>query len=246
MNALFNTRFGIYKSVDRLTYYRKQAETWKERNTSYVHYHNWRAHVRKIFQDVSNQRHEKGYMFTDTVDQIGEYIGDYWNVNHRINNTGWYADNYQSETVQGGVCKLRTSKGVYYIPVVYWSDCDGAIHYVNDMEKVDKGAEEFDHDEAKKAAANSANYYAEKLAEDEREFRAKESAEQDIENARENIHAINKKALSLLAEIKKHGAFSPAVCLALREKLADYLVERRAEFKTIEKRENDFWSAVSY
>lgn len=244
MKAIFNTCHSSYKTVDRLNYYRKQAADFQAKQPAYTHYHNWRAHVRNLWSTANNTRGEKGEMFTDTVDQIGEYIGDYWEVNRGIDNTGWFSTNWQDETIKGGVCKLRTSKGVFYIPVVYYSDSDGTIHYLNDMEKVDKGAEESEHETAAGEAARSANYYSEKIAEEFREQYAIEKAEQDILEARETIHAINKKALSLLAEIKKHGAFSPAVCTALREKLADYLRERRAKFRTIEKRENDYWSAV--
>ena len=245
MKAIFNTRHAIYKTVDRLNYYRKQAAACLTRNPTWKAAHNWRywKHF-YLFGTPNNQRDEKGAMFTDTVDQIGEYVGDYWKVNSLIDNTGWYSDNWQNETIKGGVCKLRTSKGVFYIPVVYYSDSDGTIHYLNDMEKVDKGAKEYEHETAAREAARSANYYAEKLAEEAREYNAKDKAEQDISEARATIHAINKKALSLLAEIKKHGAFSPAVCVALREKLADYLRERGAQFRTIEKRQSDFWSAV--
>lgn len=229
----------------RLAYYRKQAADCVAKNPTWTAAHNWRYWKRStLWSTASNTRGEKGEMFTDTVDQIGEYIGDYWEVNRGIDNRGWYADNFQYETIKGGVCKLRTSKGVFYIPVVYYSESNGTIHYLNDMEQVDKGADESEHETAAGEAARSANYYAEKIAEESREYDAKCKAEQDIIEARETIHTINKFALSLLSEIKKHGAFSPAVCTALREKLADYLRERSEQFSTIEKRENDYWSAV--
>lgn len=244
--AIFNTVHAIYKTADRLAYYRKQAADCQQTRPDLQQYNDWRKsrYTGVLWSAPNNTRGEKGEMFTDSVDQYGEYIGDYWEVNRNIDNRGWFADNFQCETIKGGVSKLRTPRGTLYIPVVYYSDSDGTIHYINDCEIVEKGAAEENHEKAAKVAARSADYYAERLAEESREHHAKDRAEMDIEDARAEIHAVNKKALALLSEIKKHGTFSPAVCSALREKLADYLDDRARQFGIIDARKSDYWSAV--
>ena len=70
-------------------------------------------------------------------------------------------------------------------------------------------------------------------------------AADDIEDARANIHEINKNARALLAEIRGHE-FTENVCAALRHRLQEYLGERRREFARIAERRENFWSAVSY
>jgi len=237
-----NTIFGL-NAKNRLNLYRKRAADSITKNPNYTAAANWRYWKKAIFQTwPNNGRKEGGKMYTDDKEQFGVYIGDYSDIAN-IDNLGWYADNYQQETIKGGVVKLRCPKGTLYIPVTWTKAWDGSTHYLGDCEKVLKGAEESEHDEAIKAAANSANYYAEQEAEQAREHDAQYLAETDIENAREIIHVTNKKALSLIREIKKHGEFSPAVCKALREKLADYLSERAAAFEVISEREADYWTA---
>ena len=236
-NAIFNMN-GIYKTANRLNHYRNTGAKYSGKSSD------WRYWVRNgLWAAPSNVRGEEGQMFSEYVDQVGDFIGE----GHEITGgrvTGFYADSFQGEMVKFGVCKLRCPKGVLYIPVTWRTECDGSTHYLGDCELVPKGADEYAHECAKKEAAGSAEYYAEKEAEDCREDDAKYRAESDISEAKNRIHEINKKALALIAEIKKHGGFTNAICLALREKIGDYLEDRAAQFAIIAERENNFWSSV--
>lgn len=52
---------------------------------------------------------------------------------------------------------------------------------------------------------------------------------------RAEVHAINRRALALIREIKAAGReFSPAICQALRAQLAGYLRDRAAAFRELE------------
>lgn len=223
----------------RLRFYRELAKKYPTQSD----WRYWKYH--DIWSPPNNSIGDKGQMFTESKDQIGDYLGDYDKLT-RIDNTGWYTDHHCSEVVKCGVAKLRCPKGTLYIPVTYCTGWDGTVHYLGDAELVPKKGTECDHERAIKEAARSANHYAEKTAEEEREYQAKDRAEQDIYEAQCEIHTINQKCLALIKSIKAHGTFDGPVCVALQEKVQDYLAERRAAFNLIEKRTDDFWSAVGY
>ena len=148
----------------------------------------------------------------------------------------WYADNDQNDVIKSAVLQLPARNGLArYIPATYCTGWDGATCYPLDWYDTPE--------EAARAAAS----YAETEAEESREFYAKDRAEQDIEEAREEIHRINAAALELVREIKTQGrAFSPAICSALRGQLLEYMSDRREQFRTIAARQADHWTAVSH
>lgn len=233
MDAIFYTK-GIYKTASRLAYYKQQAEKYPGKP--------WQYWKRNIWETPSNARGDKGQIFSDTVDQYGENIGDAHQVVN-LRSTGWFADTYQHDVLRGAVCRMRCPRGTLYIPVTYCTGWDGTTHYLADAILVPKGAAEDEHEAAKKDAARLADGFAESEAEESREFYAKDRADEDIAQARADIHAVNKKALALVKEIK--GAeFTPDICLALRETLARYMEERRILFRLIERRQDNYWSAV--
>jgi hypothetical protein len=229
-------------SAVRLAAYRIRAAKNK-------HGHNdWREHIYGrgcLFtgEHITRAADEPGKWFTEDKYQIGAYVDDAHKIDKRINHTGWYTDAFCNDTLIGGVARLRTSRGTYYIPVTYQTDCDGSTHWMNHAEIVPRGSTEDAHAQAKRDAARAADSLAESEAEDCREANAKQEAEHDIEWARERIHELNQEALPLLREIKYHKP-SPVICKALRSHLARLLAERTAEFKTIAAREDDFWTAV--
>lgn len=230
----------------RLALYRREAEspkwvrplTW--RDTKRHHPSAWGA------PRANNARGPKGQIYSETLDQYGVDLGAVDKLFPRlIDHNGWYADNYQGDLIVGHVCRTRCSRGTLYIPATRNTDCDGTVHYINDAELVPRGATEDDHDKACREAARSADHYAEKEAEDCREDNAKYMAEADIEEARAEIHGINKFVLALLGEIKSAGAdFTPAICTALRAEVQQYLRDRREQFKIIKAREEDYWTAA--
>jgi len=120
-----------------------------------------------------------------------------------------------------------------YIPATYCTDWDGATCYPLDWY------------DTKEEAAYAAASYAEEEAEQNREFYARDQAEQDTAAAREEIHRINADALALVREIKKQGrTFSPAICQALRGHLLELMRDRREQFAIIDARAADYWSAA--
>lgn len=230
----------------RLQQYRREAATGKWarpltwRDTKQHHPSAWGA------PRANNARGKKGEIFTDSIDQYGVDLGPAGKLFPRMfDHSGWYADNWQDALIVGHVCRMRSPRGTLYIPATRNTDCDGTVHYINDAELVPRGATEDDHDKACREAARSADHYAEKEAEECREYYAKDRAEQDILEARAEIHGINKFVLALLGEIKAAGAdFTPAICTALRAEVQQYLRDRAEQFKIIKAREEDYWTAA--
>jgi hypothetical protein len=232
-------------SRTRLAAYRaKAADT---RNT-YPDAKLWRYWRRPLWSVPCNTIGDKGQRFTDTVEQIGDYLGSAEKIAPRvIQHTGWYADIFQDALIIGGVCRLRTARGALYVPVTSCDQWDGATHHLADAERVPRGSDQDAHDKALREAAICADRLAEIQAEEAREDSAKDRAEQDIDEARAGIHSINKECLALLAAIKQAGgAYAAPVCSALRAQVGAMLDRRREAFATITARQNDYWTAVNY
>ena len=187
-------------------------------------------------------------IYADKIDTLGDYLGDwkqFATYRDMRDTNGFYTDSWCSDTIKGGVERIRSARGVFYVPVTYCTGWDGVTYYMADAEQVDKGATEAEHDQAQREAAASAYHYAEREAERAREDHAKEQAAEQIEQERAEIHEINKNARALLAEIRGRE-FTENVCAALRHRLQEYLAHRRACFKTIEGLRENYWNAVSY
>lgn len=234
-------------TLHRLQQYRDEAKngkwvrplTW--RDTKQHHASAWGA------PRPNNVRGPKGEIFSDSLDQYGNDLGDVDKLFPRMfDHSGWYADNYQDELIVAHVVRLRTPRGTLYIPATRRTESDGTVHYLADAESVPKGATEDDHDRACREAARSADHYAEKEAEECREWNAKYSAEADIEAAREAIHEDNKAVLALAREMKQYGPLLKPwyICEALHAQISEYLHDRRKQFKIIREREANYWSAV--
>jgi len=103
-----------------------------------------------------------------------ENAGD---TNSRDSHTGWYVNNFQSETVHGIVYQLPSRNGqLQYVPAV--SDA-----YNNDCAIVDFYSVTDDKDDAARWADSMAEHYAER----EREYQAKEEAKQRLEDIETEI-----------------------------------------------------------
>jgi hypothetical protein len=95
----------------------------------------------------------------------------------RLLHSGWYADPEGFDLVTGYVVKMRTSRGMLYIPATRCDGWDGVTWYVGDAE-----LSGVDDDDALREAARSADYYAEKEAEETREaVEAEREAEAEAE-----------------------------------------------------------------
>ena len=215
-----------------------------------AHYCDWRNNVARPFErqpgagrwarDYTGPKADRPY-YIDSLEATGWRVtGDASDV---LRNAGawraagdcnWYADNDHSETIKSAVLQLPSRDGSpVYIPATYCTAWDGATCYP------------LDRYDTPEDAARAAAGYAETEAAESRDYYAKDRAEQDISEAREEIHRINVQALALAREIKQQGrAFSPAICSALRGQLLEFIADRRAQFRTIAERQANYWSAV--
>ena len=222
----------------------KLAELYPEK----IHHIDWRHNVARPFKkrhqagrwsDDKPANHAGRAYYVDDLNKSGlRLAGDasevlrgagYWRTE-----CDWYADNDQGAVIKSAVLQLPARDGApRYIPATYCTDWDGATCYPLDWYDT--------KEEASRAAAS----YAEQEAEQSRDYYARDCAEQDTAEARQEIHRINAEALALVREIKKQGrAFSPAICQALRGKLLEFMRDRREQFAIIDARAADYWSAV--
>ena len=225
----------------RLRFYRERAAASKWSN-------DWRQHRWNPWRTDWHNRSEDGRkIYADERDTLGDYLGD-WGTFLRgrcWDATGFYSDNWANDTIRGGVEKIRTPRGVLYVPVTYCTGWDGVTYYMSAAEIVPRGSDQEEHEKAIREACWSAYNYAESEADESREDEAKYQAEEQIASARAEIHATNKAARALLAEIRGQE-FTQNVCEALRHRLREYLADRRRCFELIAEREANYWSAVSY
>lgn len=145
----------------------------------------------------------------------------------RVENTGWYVDSYQSETVQGFVLQLPARSGrPQYVAAVQWSDRDGVTVWPNRMT------------ESALDAAAWADQEAERIGEEEREYSAAyESGRRYAElmaearETRKERRALHKALRAeRIAALRAGLTPSPIVCAALREKLESLYREGRAAY----------------
>jgi hypothetical protein len=166
----------------------------------------------------------------------------------RLDHTGWYADQYCGELVKGAVVSFRNPRRMYgtdgddngmdthkvYLAAYYFTASEGGT--------IDFSS----YYETKRDAARAADRLAERAAEDNREFSARDAAECEQIEARAEIHELNREGLALIGEIKKAGlSYTPAVCDAIRSKLGDILSTRRAKFKRLQELSDNYWTAVT-
>lgn len=182
---------------------------------------------------VENGAFNGSKRFIENPSDIGLRFVDFADKIAGLRHTGWFCDAFEDRLLRGAVWQLPARNGVPAYVYGWQSSDDKKAAYID-----------FDITEDKHTAAIRGDHMAERCANDEREHNAKWQAEQDIENAREEIHSTNKEALALISEIKKAGSFSPAVCSALQASLRGMLAYRTEQFNLITKRKADYWSAV--
>lgn len=221
-------------AVNRLARLRRAAFEFKQRRPESTHHHDWRNWVVRCVKPKRTWRDPENVhvLYVDSLDALGwRKVGDAHEI-VRLNHTGWYADNYQDNLVIGCVLQLPSRKGEeQYVPATYNSDWDTATVYLNEI-----GPD-------KDAAARWADQNAEREAEVSREYEARDQAKQEIAEAREAIHTINKEVLPALKELKG-ASLTPAICSMVRAGITELLCDRRAQFNTIKKLQDDFWQAV--
>lgn len=198
-------------------------------------------------------RGENGEIITDDKNSFGAYLGDAHIIApRRVNNTGWYADDYQSDIIKSGVSKLRTSRGIYYIPVTYSTDSDGATHYMGDAEIVPHGSSEDAHEQAINDTAARAGRCAELLADREREYRARDAAEMRIGEIADEIDTIKDTIKSTIHELRYarerlalDAQKMPLLCITMQVTIRRMLRGIGALRKERDNLKSDFWLAVN-
>ena len=152
--------------------------------------------------------------------------------NARIDHTGWYCDHFREGVIRGRVLQLPARNGdPIYVPGTYCTEWDGVTVYPLDWY------------ETPEEAAKAADQYAEREAEESREFYAKDAADQDIDRAHEEA----KEAIQQFRELKttiKGKAYDDPVCSLIRRELKSLRREVTRQISIIQARRDDFWTAV--
>ena len=162
-----------------------------------------------------------------------------------LDHTGWYTDEFQSETIRAAVVELARFPGILFAATV--ESCGGMISVdLTTWETVDFSdcASDYDAGESRRETARSvmrsADSIAERLAEDEREYQRKWRIENDISENRETLKTLRGEIRALARELKRlcpsplAGEY-PAAASAVRGKLSDMLRERAELFAANQK-----------
>jgi len=218
----------------RLAAARSKAAAYLQNHPDAKHYIDWRHWIirtkkcQRVWRDMSNL----GVAYCDNLDVLGwRHVGDAHDL-APLGYTGWYADNHQDSMYVGVVLQLPSRNGIeQFVPAIRHTDWDTATVYLSEV-----GPD-------KREAARAADRNAEREAESAREDDARDQAQQQIAEAREQIHTINKEVLPALKELKSAN-LTPGICSMVRAGITELLCDRRTQFATIKKLEDDFWRAV--
>jgi hypothetical protein len=159
-------------------------------------------------------------------------------LNGRNQAKGYYTDNFGDGFYFGFVLQLPARERTpQYIAGVQHNDWDGVTLYP------------LDASDNVEDAARTADHHAERLAEEAREFDAKEQAEQQKVDARETIEDSRASRRSIVAAMRQARTTSvdtPRVlCDVLRKELATLKQTSREAYKRIEALTDNYWSSVS-
>ena len=162
-----------------------------------------------------------------------------------LDHTGWYTDEFQSETIRAAVVELARFPGILFAATV--ESCGGMISVdLTTWETVDFSdcGSDYDAEDSRRETARSVMRYAdstaESLAEDEREYQRKWRIENDISENRETLKTLRGEIRALARELKRlcpsplAGEY-PAAASAVRGKLSGMLRERAELFAANQK-----------
>lgn len=229
----------------RLAYYKAYAaqrtgyDTWKDACWQ-------KPTILANGKDSLSWNEKQNVLYVDSLENAPVVLAGDAHTLAKIDHTGWYVDQFCDDVLKGAVVAIRNPRTLngeddntgnkthlQFYPATYCTAWDGATIYISEVY------------ETAREAAYRADRIAERLAEDEREYQAKEQAQIDIDEAKAEIHKMNREFLALRAETKQAGqSYTPHVCEAIREKLSDILDERERLFDRIAKLQDNFWFAV--
>ncbi len=239
--ALATLRARLSKAKTRAAESYSSSKDWRTHARNH-----WRVASAGVWQRLEDMpRHasasSRAY-FCDNWPDGFRYIGSAYDVcraehSRRVEHTGWYTDSFQDVTLAGHVLQLPARDGKpVFIPGTALSDWDGVTLYPLDM-----------YDDALDCA-QAADQYAEHDAEASREFYAKDQAEQETERLREEIVTLRADARALIRDMKaaRHAGLLdyPAICAALRYKLADVREESHKAYLRISALAENYWLAT--
>ena len=231
---------------NRLAFYKKRAsesqylKTWKE-----ARYPRRKGYY-KEYNAISYG--EKGEIYADNFDIIGEKIADSHEL-IRLRHTGYYADSFQGGVIRGAIVKLKTARGVYYIPATYCTDWEGITLHMKSAEIVEKGGSEDSHEGARVRIAYLADSYAEQEAENAREEDAKFQAEQKIESLKEDKQRAREAARDLIKDIRAQrarGDIAAGICSLLTRELMQLRQDIKNANAFIKDLKGNYWLSVDY
>ena len=229
-------------ALNRLNKYRAEAAKWLEKQPTYTHYHNWRAH-RRTTQPRFGFSDDGKTMWLDSH-------RDAPNLRHyelaqdvaRMGHKGWYADNDCWETVTGTVSVMRLGKWAYVVAGVTYKESDCDTLYWDTIEKIPareawdvNGYKTEALEDAMRDIAHQADSIAERRAEEDREAWIEDRAQQRIEELADEIATARDHIRTLAREIKAHGAYTPAVCETLQDTIRSQWREIQQWRKEIKK-----------
>lgn len=159
--------------------------------------------------------------------------------------TGYYCDDYQDDACVPVVLAYRLPRRIarargdmrrVFVPGWKMTDCDGVTCYPLDTYTTD--ARDFADTvdcgraclpRAARDAMHAAHHYAERIAEDEREYQERALLENEREECHATVRSVRRDTLALLRELrplrKYAGINAPAVCAALLATIKENLRE---------------------
>lgn len=152
-----------------------------------------------------------------------------------LRHSGWFLDSFQEDTARGAVYQLPAKDGrERYLAAILDPFNDGPA-----MVEVDAIAEDED------TAARWADQLAEVYAEAEREYHAKDEAEQQAEHCRETIRAARERHSLLTRDLRQtRHSLTPLLLDEARASLARLRRAARKARERIRELEENYWAAV--
>ena len=150
--------------------------------------------------------------------------------------TGYYVDTFQDSVTVPAVLRLPSAPDGTARLLAATSDPWNPDHYLVDTDI------ETDERDAWHSAVGLAEHYAESCREDDAKFQA----EQQIDEARDEIKAARADCHKLAGELRSlDKALPPGLCAAIRREIAGHRATVRGAVKSIRRLTAEPWTAVS-